>query len=108
MTEAVAVLITTQNAEQGASIARALVEERLAACVNVVPQVRSFYWWEGKVQDDAEALLVAKTRRALVDRVVARVRELHSYTLPETIALPIVAGSERYLAWVAAETAPRT
>lgn len=98
------VLITASSAEEGARIARALVEERLAACVNVVPQVRSFYRWQGKLEDDSEALLIAKTRRALAERIAVRVRELHSYTLPETIALPIAAGSERYLAWLTGET----
>ena len=100
------VLVTTANDAEGAAIARSLVDERLAACVNVVPGVRSVYRWEGAVHEDAEALLVVKTRRALVDRVAARVKELHSYALPETIALSIVGGAEAYLAWVREETTP--
>lgn len=98
------VLITAANAEEAVAIARALVGERLAACVNVVPGVTSIYRWEGKLNEDTEVLLIAKTRRALVERVAARVKELHGYSVPETIALPIVAGSEKYLAWLEAET----
>jgi periplasmic divalent cation tolerance protein len=98
------VLITAASAEQAAAIARPLVGERLAACVNIVPGVRSIYRWEGRVQDDAEILLIAKTRRALVARLASRVKELHGYSVPETIALPLVGGSESYLAWLEAET----
>lgn len=85
-------------------IARALVEERLAACVNLVPGVRSIYRWEGAVQEEGEVWLVMKTHAERVDELVARVRALHSYEVPEVIALPVVAGSEPYLRWVREET----
>lgn len=100
----VVILITAGSLEEARRLARALVEEKLAACVNCVPGIQSIYRWQGKVEESAEALLIAKTRASLVERVAARVNELHSYELPETIALPIEAGSERYLAWLGQET----
>jgi len=104
MTEAIVVLVTTPTAERAAEIARALVEERLAACGNVVPGLRSIYRWEGEVHDDAEALLVLKTTRARFEALRERVLALHPYDVPEVVALPVEAGSAPYLAWIAAET----
>jgi periplasmic divalent cation tolerance protein len=104
MEEAIVVLVTTPTAERAADIARALVEERLAACGNVVPALRSIYRWEGKVQDDAEALLVLKTTRRRFEALRERVLALHPYQVPEVIALRVEAGSAPYLAWIAAET----
>lgn len=104
MTDALVVLVTTPSPERAAEIARTLVEERLAACGNVVPGLRSIYRWEGKVQDDAEALLLLKTTRARFDALRDRVLALHPYEVPEVIALPVEAGSARYLAWIADET----
>ena len=98
------VYITAASREQGLAIARALVAERLVACVNLVEPITSVYRWEGEVSEDREALLVAKTRLALADRVAARVRELHTYACPETIAVPLAAGAPAYLDWLAAET----
>jgi len=94
------VLVTAPDAEVGARIARALVAEGLAACVNLVPGVRSIYRWQGAVHDDAEVLLIAKTRAALVSALGDRVRALHPYELPEVIALPVATGSEPYLEWL--------
>jgi len=105
MTEALVVFVTTPTAERAAELARALVEERLAACGNVVPGLRSIYRWEGKVHDEGEALLVLKTTRARFEALRERVLALHPYQVPEVIALPIEAGSAPYLAWIAAETA---
>jgi periplasmic divalent cation tolerance protein len=104
MTDLLVVLVTAPTADKAAELARALVEERLAACGNVVPGVRSIYRWEGKVEDDAEALLVLKTTRACFPALRERVLALHPYQVPEVLALPVEAGSERYLAWVGAET----
>ncbi len=104
MTDALVVLVTTPSPERAAEIARALVEERLAACGNVVPGLRSIYRWEGKVHDDAEALLVLKTTRARFEALRDRVLALHPYEVPEVIALPVEAGNARYLEWIAAET----
>jgi periplasmic divalent cation tolerance protein len=83
------------------------VEERLVACVNVLDTVRSLYWWEGKVQEEDEALFVAKTRSELVEKVVARVKELHSYQVPCVVALPVAAGNPDFLDWITAETSPQ-
>jgi periplasmic divalent cation tolerance protein len=105
MTDAIVVLVTTPTAERAAELARALVEERLAACGNVVPGLRSIYRWEGKIEDEAEALLLLKTTRARFGALRARVLELHPYQVPEVIALPVEAGSAAYLAWISAETA---
>jgi periplasmic divalent cation tolerance protein len=96
------VLVTTAG-DEAESLGRALVSERLAACVNVVPGVRSIYRWEGEVQADEEALLVIKTTEARLAALTARVQALHSYDLPEVLALPAVGGSAAYLGWVAGE-----
>jgi periplasmic divalent cation tolerance protein len=101
VTDAVVVLVTVPSAEKAVELARAVVEERLAACGNVLPGVRSVYRWQGAVQEDGEALLILKTQRerfpALRDRILA----LHPYEVPEVIALPIEAGSAAYLDWIA-------
>ncbi len=102
-----AVLITAPDSEVGTSLARALVAEGLAACVNLVPGVRSIYRWEGAVQDDTEVLLIAKTREALLSALTARVEVLHPYDVPEVVALPIVGGSAAYLAWLCAAAEAR-
>jgi len=94
------VLITAGSADEATAIARALVDERLAACTNLVPGVRSIYRWEGVVHDDPEVLLVAKTRADRFAALARRVAELHSYDVPEVIALPLVAGAARYLDWL--------
>lgn len=104
MTEAMVVLVTAPTPDRAAEIARALVEERLAACGNVVPGLRSIYRWEGKVQDDAEALLLLKTTRDRFEALRERILALHPYDVPEVIALPVEAGSAPYLAWLASET----
>jgi len=94
------VFITTGSVEEGERIARTLVQERLAACVNIVPAITSIYRWQGEVHTDSEVLLIAKSRQGLFDYLAARVKELHSYQVPEIIALPIVAGSPAYLSWI--------
>lgn len=101
------VLVTAPSAEVAAGLARTLVEERLAACGNVLSEVRSIYWWEGAVREDAEALLVLKTTRARLDALRDRVLALHPYGVPEVLALPVEAGSADYLAWLAGETRDR-
>ncbi|HET7569583.1 MAG TPA: divalent-cation tolerance protein CutA [Gammaproteobacteria bacterium] len=97
---------TCPDAACAEAIAKALVEERLAACVNLVPGLRSFYRWEGRVLDDSEVLLIVKTAQERLEAVEARVAELHPYELPELIAVPITTGSARYLAWLRDESAP--
>jgi len=102
--EFVVVLVTTATADEAADMARALVEERLAACANVIGPIRSLFRWEGKVDDATEHLLLVKARAADFALLEGRVRALHSYELPEVIALPIGAGSAPYLAWLANAT----
>jgi periplasmic divalent cation tolerance protein len=97
-------LITASNRDEAARIGAILVEERLAACVNVVPEVQSLFFWEGKARDEREALLIVKSRMPLWERLVARVTSVHSYTVPEIIALPIIAGSRDYLDWLREST----
>lgn len=106
MSSILVVLTTVPNAEVAGAIARQLVEARLAACVSVLPAVRSFYWWEGKVSDDQEVLLIAKIREDQVDAYEARMREIHPYQVPEIVAVPVAAVHEPYLRWVLAEGMP--
>jgi periplasmic divalent cation tolerance protein len=101
----VIVLVTAGGAEEAARIGRALVEERLAACANVVGPIHSVYRWQGAVEEAAEHLLLVKARAADVSALEARVCALHSYQVPEVLALPIRAGSAAYLAWLAEATA---
>jgi periplasmic divalent cation tolerance protein len=107
MTEFVVVYVTVGSADEGERIASALVEERLAACVNRVGGVRSIYRWEGKIESAEEELLIIKSRRDLFDRLKQRVAEFHSYSVPEIVALPIVDGAEPYLKWLDEELAKK-
>ena len=104
MTDKIVVLSTCGSADEAERIARALVDARAAACVNIVPGVRSVYRWHGAVEDAAEWLLVIKTRRDLVNNVKVELRRVHSYEVPEAIALPVVDGLPEYLAWIDKET----
>lgn len=104
MSDYLLVCSTTETREQAERIARALVDNRLAACVQIDGPVTSVYHWEGAVTQGEEWRLMAKTRSAIYDDVAAMIRREHSYQVPEIIALPIVAGSPDYLAWLAAET----
>jgi len=101
MTDKVVVLVTAGSAEEGRRIGRALVDQQLAACVNVSSPVRSLYRWKGKVADDQEVLLVIKTSRELFDRVRREVERLHSYQVPEVLCLPVIDGAPNYLNWLA-------
>ncbi len=98
------VLVTTGSQEEGQQIARALVDSGLAACVNIVPGLRSIYRWQGRIWDEGEFLLLIKTRMSLFERVEGKVKEVHSYEVPEIIAIPIVQGSETYLTWLREST----
>ena len=92
--------ITASNEDEAAKISRALVESRLAGCVNIIRNIRSIYSWQGKIEDEPEVLMIAKTRKPLLDALMKKVKELHSYAIPEIIALPIIGGSEDYLKWL--------
>jgi len=100
MAEEIVILITAASPDEAAGIARALVDEHLVACVNIVPGVRSFFFWEGRRQEAAESLLVCKSRMPVFPRIAERVKALHSYAVPEVIALPVAAGLDSYLAWL--------
>ncbi|MCP3165554.1 divalent-cation tolerance protein CutA [Myxococcus qinghaiensis] len=100
MTDAILVLVTAPSADKAAELARTLVEEQLAACGNILPGLRSIYRWEGKVQDDAEALILFKTRAALFDALRARIVSLHPYQVPEVLRVDIADGHAPYLAWI--------
>ncbi len=100
MADEIIVLITTASDSEAEKIARSLVDGRLVACANIVPGVRSLFFWDGKTQDERETLLICKSRLPLMNKIVQQVKALHSYSVPEIIALPIIAGSPDYLAWV--------
>lgn len=101
---AVFVYVTAGSEAEAAAIARAVVEERLAACANVLPMIRSLYWWDGAVQDSGEAALILKTTEARAHALTARIRDLHSYECPCVVVLPITGGNSAFLAWIAKET----
>lgn len=98
--ENIVVFITASNEEEASKIAKALVEARIAGCVNIVRNIRSIYSWQGKIEDESEVLMIVKTRKSLFDSLSTKVKELHSYTVPEIIAIPIITGSEDYLKWL--------
>lgn len=100
MTDKIVVLSTCDSETQAARLARHLVEHRLAACVNILPKVRSIYRWNEKVEDSGEWMLVIKSRRDLFLALRAEIAKMHSYDVPEIIALPVVEGSEAYLGWL--------
>jgi periplasmic divalent cation tolerance protein len=104
MTDAMVVLITAPNENDAEAIAKALLEARLAACVNIIRNIRSLYRWQGKVEDEQEVLMIVKTRKERFGELVKKVRGLHSYTVPEIIALPVTDGLEEYLGWIGQET----
>lgn len=97
------VLITTGTEKEAGSIAHVLLEQRKAACVNIVPAVGSLYRWEGKIASDRESLLMVKTKASVLEQLVGLVKEVHSYDVPEIIAVPILGGSPDYLDWIARE-----
>ncbi len=99
------VLVTCPDRTVGEKIGRALVDERLAACVNLVPGVTSIYRWQGRIERGREVLLLIKTRRRAFARLAARVTELHPYDTPEILALSVTAGASRYLTWLSQSTA---
>jgi len=100
MSEPIVVLVTCGSEEEALKIANSLVEERLAACVNIVSPVRSIYRWEGKICDEREWMLFIKTQKQRFEDLEKKVRALHSYSVPEIIALPIIEGASSYLNWV--------
>ena len=101
------VLVTAPPGDPAAALARQVVEEGLAACVNLVPGIRSIYRWQGRIEDESETLLVIKTRSEGVEALRARIVELHPYSVPEVIAIPVAEGHAPYLAWVLEQVSAR-
>ncbi len=102
--EHVVVFITAATADEAQSISKILVSRRKAACVNIVPQVNSTFWWQGKIESADEALLIVKTKATLLEELIELVKQNHSYDVPEIIALPIIGGNRDYLQWLDDET----
>ena len=99
----IVVFITTSTVEEAQRIATVLLERRKAACVNIVPQVSSQFWWQGKLEEAKESLLIVKTLASLLPEVIPLVKGAHSYQVPEIIALPILGGNKDYLKWIDSE-----
>jgi len=104
MSEAIVVLVTCGSEEEAEKIANSLIEERLAACVNMISPVRSIYRWEGKIWDEREWMLIIKTQKKRFEDLEKKVKSLHSYSVPEVIALPVVEGFAPYLKWLEENT----
>jgi periplasmic divalent cation tolerance protein len=98
------VYITVKDKNQAHAIGKALVREKYAACANIIDRIHSLYFWEGSLCDGSEAALIIKTRKSLLDRVIKRVKELHTYSVPCIVALPIAGGNPDFLKWVRKET----
>jgi uncharacterized protein involved in tolerance to divalent cations len=104
MTDYILVFITASSEKEGEKIAGALVKERLAACVNVLGGIKSTFRWKGQISVEDEVLLLVKTKDRLFEKLKKRVLELHSYQVPEILAIPILTGFEKYLSWIGEET----
>jgi periplasmic divalent cation tolerance protein len=100
MVDAIIVLVTCGSEEEAVKIAHSLVEERVAACINLISPVRSIYRWEGKIWDEREWILIIKTQKKRFEELEKKVKSLHSYSVPEIIGLPVVEGAPSYLKWV--------
>jgi periplasmic divalent cation tolerance protein len=96
----IVIFITVGAEEEARRIAEALLNHRKAACVNIVPKVDSLFWWQGELDSDQERLLIVKTRSSLLTEIVELVKGIHSYEVPEVIALPIIGGNEDYIKWI--------
>ena len=95
---------TMGNVQDAKKIARKLVEEKLVACVNIIPTIESIYRWQGKIEEDSECVIIAKTTDKNVDKTIQRIKNLHSYDVPDIVAIPIVDGLKEYLSYVEDET----
>ena len=102
--EYIVVFVTVSNDDEGQKIAHNLLQNKLIACANVISGIKSMFWWQGKIDESNEVLLVLKTQKKLFSKVAKAVKALHSYDVPEIIALPVVEGEEAYLKWLASET----
>jgi len=98
--EAIIIFVTCANKEEAAKISQALVKDGLAACVNIIAGIESVFWWEEKVQTAEEVLLIAKSQKPKLDKIIALVKSMHSYQVPEIIAVPVIGGYQPYLDWI--------
>lgn len=96
----IVIFITAKNQTEAKKIAKALLEKKLIACANITKEVNSFFWWQGKIDQAKEVLLILKTKRTLLKRLIKTVKAIHSYDVPEIIALPIIDGNKDYLKWI--------
>ena len=94
------IYVTASGVEEAKKIARNLLEDRLVACANIMPKMESIYWWEGNLEEDVESILLLKTHSELVDKVIDRVKEIHSYQIPCALEIQIKSGSQDYLNWL--------
>jgi periplasmic divalent cation tolerance protein len=99
----IVLLITTATAEEAQRISRVLLEQKKVACVNILPRINSLFWWQGKLDSAKESLLIVKTKASQLSEIVPLVKEIHSYDIPELIALPIIGGNQDYLEWMEKE-----
>ena len=102
-TSYIVVLITVKDSEEAQKIAKSLLKRRQAACVNIIPEVNSHFWWKDKLDSARESLLIVKTKESLLPELIKSVKKIHSYSIPGIIALPIVGGSQDYLDWIDSE-----
>ena len=96
----IVIFITVDSPDEAHRIAEVLIKQRKAACVNIVPNVSSFFWWQDKIDTAQESLLIVKTKASLLNEIIVLVKEIHSYDVPEIIALPIAGGNQDYLSWI--------
>jgi len=98
------VYVTTPDEKTAKTIANKILEKKLAACVNIIPNINSIYRWKGKIEEDQEALMIIKTRRELFETLTKTIKEMHPYEVPEVIGIPIIEGYKAYLEWIKDET----
>lgn len=94
------IFITASHEDEAKKIGKTIVEQKIAACVNIVPRIHSIYWWKGKIDESSETLLIVKTVKDNTDKVIELVKQLHSYEVPEVIAIDIAKGNPSYLSWI--------
>jgi len=102
------VMITCSSRKEALKIKKVLLERRKVACINIIPKVESFFWWKDKIDSCPEVLLLAKTERSNLEKIVALVKKIHKYEVPEIIALPIIGGNKEYLKWINESLNPQT
>ena len=100
----IVIFVTVPNVKEGKKIAFGIINRKFVACVNIVPHLNSLYWWKNRIESSKEALLIIKTKKSLFNKVVREVKRLHSYDVPEIIALPVIKGNKDYLKWIDSST----